>query len=237
MNIVVFIVIQVVTFGILVFLFQKMTSAHSAQEEQRLRNISNEISKKTQLNETKLKEAEQQAKQILAKATEEANAEKAKILQEIEGLKDELKSKAREEADQIIQQANNSKKKIKEELVAQNQGHVIEQAVKLLRQVLSSRTLSAVHRELVNELIEQMNSLDAAKLQIQADKGELISPFEVDPADKQRIVSILTDKIGKPVALDEVTDKELVGGVCIKLDSLIIDGSLAKKLNNIADNA
>jgi F-type H+-transporting ATPase subunit b len=236
MNIALLILIQVIVFAGLVFFLRKMMYTSYSQETQRLQAVSNDLVKKSQEAQVKLKEAEAQGKKKLDDAEEEIRKLKIKNAEEIEKLKEEMMTRARQEADKLVQLAMGTKDKIREELKGQEGAQVVEQALKLVRSVLSSKNLLLVHKGLVHEMIDQMGALDLSRLQIQADKGELISPVAVDKEDKDKIVSVLSAKIGKPIMLSDAIDQELVAGVSIKLGSFIIDGSLSKRLKESAEH-
>lgn len=234
MGLIYFIIIEILIFIGMVFFLRKMMASSSAEESERLQAMSQELIKKSQDVEFKIKEAEAQAKMKMEAADDEIRKLKAKMAQDAERIKDEATAKARQEVDRIIQQAMNTKDAIRAEIIAEQTERMVDEAVKLIKQVLSPKNLSATHQGLIQELIEQLGILDLSKLQIQADRGELMTASSVDAADKAKIISVLSSKIGRTIDLTDVSSPNLIAGVSIKLGSFIIDGSLEKRLKESA---
>ncbi len=64
----------------------------------------------------------------------------------------------------------------------------------------------------------------------------VISSASLDSALKNKLTAKLKDYLKKEIILNEETDKSILGGIIIKIDDLVIDGSLSKDLRNIANN-
>ncbi len=63
----------------------------------------------------------------------------------------------------------------------------------------------------------------------------LVSSDNMDDGSINKIKETLKQKYGKEIILDMTIDKSILGGIIIKVGDLIIDGSLAKDLNNIRE--
>jgi F0F1-type ATP synthase delta subunit len=235
MNIIVLVVVQIVVFAGLVFFLRKMMMSSSSHETKRLERLSQEHIRKSQEAEEKLKKAEEESRKKLDEAAEEIRRLNIKVTEETEKLRNETLKKAREEADKLTQVALNSKDKIRQELLEQQSEHITEQSLKLLRRVLSSKNFVLVHKGLINDIMEQMAAMDASRIQIQVDQGELVVPLSIDPEDKAKIVSILSTKTGRSIVLTDVIDPNLIAGIIIKLGNFVIDASLSKQLKETAE--
>jgi F0F1-type ATP synthase delta subunit len=235
MNIVAVIIGMGIFFAVFAFFFSKIMQSSSSQETRRLERISQEHIRKSQEVEEKLKRAEEESRKKLEEAAEEIRRLNIKVTEETEKLREETLKKAREEADKLTQLAMNSKDKIRQELIEQQAEHITEQSLKLLRLVLSSKNFVLVHKGLIHDIMEQMAAMDASRIQINVDQGELVVPFNIDPEDKAKIVSILSAKTGRSIVLTDVRDENLIAGIIIKLGNFVIDASLAKQLKETAE--
>ncbi|OIO79692.1 MAG: hypothetical protein AUJ89_04470 [Candidatus Omnitrophica bacterium CG1_02_43_210] len=224
------ILIQAATFAALVFILRKIMYFASYVETKRLQQLNQENSEKAKELAVKTEEAEKKYQQILSDAEVEIKRLKAAAQEEIVKLKQQGMEDARQESERIIKQALNVKEKIREDLEAQMQEKSVMQAVRLIQEVVSSKNQSLVREGLIDEIIEEIEKIDSDKLQITVDKGELVVSGNIDEAKKAKIASILSDKAGRKISLQEVVSKDMIAGITIKLGSLVIDGSLAGRL-------
>jgi len=70
----------------------------------------------------------------------------------------------------------------------------------------------------------------------QRQRVTVVSSAPLDPALKDKLTAKLKDNLKKDIILNEETDKSILGGIIIKIDDLVIDGSLSKDLRNITNN-
>lgn len=64
---------------------------------------------------------------------------------------------------------------------------------------------------------------------------EIISAFAMKPEQLDRLKDSLCKKLGREMKLRTSVDKGLIGGVVIRVDSMVIDGSVRTKLAKLAD--
>ena len=229
------IIIQVITFVALVFVLRKIMYSASFTETKRLQQLNQENAKRAQELSAKMEEAEKQCRDKLEAAEKEANRLKAEAQEESEKLKLEALSKARQEGERIVKQALNTKEKIKEELEVQLEQKCVDQSLVLIEKVLSSKNMLFLHTALFKDVLEEIDKIDASRLAVNTDKGELITANEITKADKEALVLNISKKTGRTILLEEVTDKSLIAGITIKLGSLIIDASLSGKLKEVCE--
>ncbi len=229
------IIIQVMTFLALVFILRKIMYSASLNETKRLQKLNQENAKKAEELTKKMEETERQYREKMASAEDEARRLKTRAREEAEGLREKLLNKARQESERIVNQALNSKEKLREEIEAEMQKKNVEQSLKLAQDLLSSKHQRLVHEGLVGEVLEEIEKIERGKLKVRTEKGQLTTPYEVDKRKKEKIVTVLSRKIGKKISLQEKIDKGIIAGIVIKLGSLVIDGSLAGKLREVAE--
>jgi len=64
-------------------------------------------------------------------------------------------------------------------------------------------------------------------------RGEIVSAFPLDPPQFSYIVQSMEKKIGKKIILTREVDPALIGGIVIKLEDKIIDGSVKGQLEDV----
>lgn len=81
--------------------------------------------------------------------------------------------------------------------------------------------------EISDHFLEIKRNLDGEKL------IEVASSQRLSNIDLEEIKNFLAKKLKKKIIINNTIDASLIGGVIIKIDSLVLDNSVANKLNNI----
>jgi F-type H+-transporting ATPase subunit delta len=100
-------------------------------------------------------------------------------------------------------------------------------------------------RNFVTEIVQnkRVDALPAITELFEAFRAELeqsasvavTSAYELTDAQRQSLSSKLSQKLGRKIAIDEVTvDLGLIGGVIVRSGDLVIDASVRGKLNKLA---
>lgn len=79
----------------------------------------------------------------------------------------------------------------------------------------------------LNELIDELNNRK---------KVTIVSCEKLDESSIENIKAKLKNKLNKDIIINEKIDETILGGIIIKVDDLVIDGSLSKGLKNIRKN-
>jgi F0F1-type ATP synthase delta subunit len=227
--------IQVLTFAALVLVLRTIMYSASRAETKRLQRLNRENSEKATELASKIEEAERQYWEKIESAESQARKVKAQALEEIQELKEEAQHKAKLECERLINQALSAKEKIKEELELQVAQKCVEQSLRLIENVLTFDEHLSLHALYVKKFIEEIEKVYADKLRLNESSGTLISPYPLAATDKEKIVEILSRKSGKSLSLAEQLNTAYLAGICVKIGSLVIDGSLAGKLREAAE--
>lgn len=63
-----------------------------------------------------------------------------------------------------------------------------------------------------------------------------ISAWPLDSQFREEIIKHLTNFLNKEIELKEQTDKSLIGGVVLKYGDVVVDGSVKKRIELLADS-
>jgi len=66
-------------------------------------------------------------------------------------------------------------------------------------------------------------------------RAEVYSAQEIDSSLKEKLINILEKKLNKKVVAKFFTDPELIGGVKVKVGSILMDGSIRAQLKMLED--
>ncbi|HRZ67813.1 MAG TPA: hypothetical protein P5521_06735, partial [Candidatus Omnitrophota bacterium] len=107
------IILQVVTFAALVFVLRKLMYSASADEAKRLKQMEEEYLRRTQDLAAKMESVDKEYRAKVTIAEEEARRLREEAKVEAEKIKEESLSKAHDESERIVNQAVNTRSKIK----------------------------------------------------------------------------------------------------------------------------
>lgn len=245
---IVFIIINLVTFLAMVFVFRKVMISSSYDETRRLQQQNLENSRKAVELEQKIEEAEKYYKEKLVRAEDEIRKLKERASKEAEALKEQMVTKAKEERDRLIEQAINSREKLREDIEAGLVEKSLELSRRIVTEIFNSEHQKLVYDAFLKEVFEAMEKMDLGTLK---DAGTLPaasripsggrqcrvqSSHALDPRQRETLIKILSERAGEKISLEEVTDKGLIAGIIVQIGSFRIDGSLAAKFRKAAEN-
>lgn len=64
---------------------------------------------------------------------------------------------------------------------------------------------------------------------------EVLTAFPLEANTQQNLAEVLSKKLEREVKVDSTVDESLLGGVLIRADDLVIDGSVRGRLNKLAE--
>jgi len=226
-------IIQVVTFVGLIFVLRMLFYRHLSSALERLKHLHEENLAREEELKKKLELARLEKEKELAKAKEEAD----KIIQETK-LKAEktailIEDRAKEEAIRIQEQAKTEAEKNEKKLASAYKDRAISLSVEMIKFVLSNQSQETLQRQLISELINEIESLDNNKFTVKSKEVKISSACALNQAEKEKLAKILTKKIGLDVELKESLKPDIIAGIIVQVGALTIDGSLENKMKKI----
>ncbi len=234
---IVFIIINLVTFLAMVLVFRRVMISSSYDETKRLQQQNLENAQKAVELEQKIEEAEKHYKEKLVRAEDEINKMKERVVKETEVAKEQMLTKAKEERDRLIEQAINAKEKLREDIEAGLVEKSLEFSRRIVTEILNNEHQKLVYDAFLKEVFEAMEKMDFGALKSAGIKQcRVQSSHVLDSHQKEKLVKILSERIGEKVSLEETTDKGLIAGIIVQIGSFRIDGSLAAKFRKAAEH-
>lgn len=236
MYIIPFIIINLVTFIVMVLVFRRVMISSSSEETKRLQDLNLENAQKAIELQEKIEEADKQYKEKLVQAEDEIRRLREKAIQETEATRVEMLAKAKEEREHLIDQAIGAREKLREEI----EGGLLEKSLELARRILSE-ILNSPHQKLVcdgllEDVLQEMEKIDAATLKgVGAKSCQVRTSHPLEARQKERLARILSEKTGEKISIEESRDKEMIVGIIVQIGSFRIDGSLLAKFRKAAE--
>jgi F0F1-type ATP synthase delta subunit len=220
---------QIVFFAAGVFVLRKLLLSDTLKAVGRMKDSEATLAKKEEVMQEKMAEHDREFARKKAESEEELERKREAQEQDVTRLKERMKNEAKAEADKIISEAQLGKDKIREELVREMDGKAVEFAGELFKLVVTETVTEKMNMAFIDELMTALSEVDAASIHVDASETEFTSSHPMDPAQKAGLESLLNEKFGVDVTIDEKVDASLLAGIAIKLGSLEIDGSLLNR--------
>ena len=233
MNIFQLISIQVVTFVVIVLFLWWLLQANITRAIKRLQVLNQQNMEKEKILKEEIERAKKEASVEIEKGKSLAEQMREETRQEAEKFREDTIGKSKDEARRIIDSAIKDGKRKQEELIHEMQNHSIDIAAEMVRYILSDRNMENLHVQLVDELTQDIQGLDQRHFDIKDSVAELISAIALQERQKEKLMSVLSSKLGRTVTLNVTHNPEIVSGLIIKMGALIIDGSIKNKLKKL----
>ncbi len=238
MSYLILILILLVVFAGMVMGLRYFVQRNLADATAHLQTLNAEYTQRHEELKQRIQEAEQEYNERLARAKAEAEQLIAQARQESDVSKAQTLEEARLESERIVQQGLASRDGLRKELEQAMELRAIERARELLQQTLPSQLRQETQAHWVDELIQRgMAQLDQVKLNGEIETVQVVSAFPLSPEQRALLQQRLRQKAGRDVVVHESVDERLVAGLIITAGSVVLDGSLASKLQQAARDA
>lgn len=224
------ILIQVITFAILVFLLRQFLHKQNSQALERLQQLYQENLKREEDLKKAQEAADQQLKEKIAQHNEEIGKLKAAGEVDVQKMHEEVLAKAKEEAKKIVDTAEAKREQIKASLVSEMEEKALVLAFDIIGHIFTAQVAQGIHHQLINEFIEEIEKSDGQRMQLNVETAEIAAPYPLTQVQEENLKNILSSKMGRSVNIKGTIDQEIVAGMVVRLENLVLDGSLRNKL-------
>ncbi len=239
------IIIQVITFAILVFLLWQFLYKQNSAAVERLQQLYQENLKREEDLKNAQEAADQELKEKIAQHNEEIKNLKVAGEVDVQKLHEEILARAKEDADKIVAEAEANKERIKANLVSEMEEKALVLAFDIIGHIFTDQVAQGIHHHLIDEFIEEIEKSDGERMQLNVETAEIASPYPLTQDQEtaeiaspypltqdqeENLKNILSAKMGRSVSIKGTIDQEIVAGMVVKLENLVLDGSLRNKL-------
>ena len=229
------VIIQLLTFAAIGFVLKKLLYTETAKEVRRLTKLKEENLEKQKELQQKISAAENIYKESRAKTEDEARVVRMKTEEEARKLKEAIIDGAKAEAEQIVKNAFNAKEKMRDEIEFGMRKKAPLLASQILREVISPKAGEVLHEELVKDVIAKIKKMEKKETRVKADEAEIVTAYPLAKAQKNELMQAVCGMLGREIPFSEKEDEKLTAGVIIKAGTLVIDGSLDNRMNQVCE--
>lgn len=226
------IIIQVITFTALVFALKKILYSSSFREIHRLQELHQKGLEKMQELEKQKKELELECVVIKKQANEKAVLLIDQAKEEVAKVYHDSLKKAKEQSEEIVAQAIKIKEQLRQEIAEGMKEESVNQAMRLVKEVVSKTGQELMHQSFVKELIEGIHNMPEKSFKVVRKADEIIveTAYQLKKEELNDLKTTISSYLKREIPVREVIKDSLVAGIVLKLDSFIINASLEGKL-------
>ncbi|UCB57608.1 MAG: F0F1 ATP synthase subunit delta [Candidatus Omnitrophota bacterium] len=227
------VLIQIVTFALIVFFLRWVLYSHISHALRRLQKLNQENLEKEKALKEELERAKREAEREIEEGRRQGKEIIAQAKEEADKSRDDMLGVARKEAKRMINEAIRDCQRKKTELDLEMQEKAVYLASDMIKSIFTEHGQEDLNMRLIDELLLEIKGLDKGRLKAQGDKAEVVSAYPLGDAQKKSLKEILISKLKKDITLTEKIDKEVISGLIIKVGGFVIDGSIKNKLKKI----
>ncbi len=229
-----FVLAQILILGVVITLLRRLIFSDTNSAINRLTKLDNMNREKEKLLARKLEQAQKQIDEQKQVIQDEEQRIKAEARRAANQLHEDIIRKAKEEGDDIIRKAQATKEQIRTDAMIEAEGKMIDICAEILNKTLTTVVQAQMNEKLVEEFIAELEKADLTKINSDVNEIEIISSMPVAVHDQEKIKTLLQAKLGRQVRLYSNEDPKLLGGILMKIGTMVVDGSLAERVNESA---
>jgi F-type H+-transporting ATPase subunit b len=231
MNVLQLVFIQIVTFSIILLVMRFVSGTQLKAALKRLQDLHQENLEKEEILNKEITRARTLSQGEIARSKDEAKRIIDNARLNAERLADEARAQAQVQAQKVLAEAASHVEALKAEAVGAAEGRAVDMARQLVVETLTERGAAVVHRELVDEFLDELERVADERLRAPAENGiRLVVARPLEEEQLRRLEAILARKRGQATPVRTSQDPALVTGVMLEMGGLVIDGSLQNRL-------
>ena len=184
--------------------------------------LKEEIEKAQEQGRAQIEDSKRRAEEILEVAKKEAQR-----------LSGSLEGEARREAERIVRGGREETDRLRRRLLAEIETKALNLSIQMIEYTFSSGGKEVLQRQFTEEIIGEIEGIEESKFSVKTENIKIRTACPLSEGQKEVIKKTLSGKLGMAVKLAEKIDEELIAGIIIQIDSLVIDGSLRNRLKKI----
>jgi len=188
--------------------------------------------KETQLTE-ELKRAKEERDAEIKRGKQEAVAIIEETKNDSVKLRLKLEEEAKEQIAKMMLLAKEDADKRKEKIIKETHELSLSLAVEMIEKTFTDENKEDLQGKFINDTIKELAAVPQDRFPAGSGSVKVISSFPLKENQRENLKNILSEKLGVNLTLDEAVNRELISGLLIEMNGLIIDGSLKNRLRQV----
>lgn len=232
-----FVIFQVIIFTLVILALKKIMYSDTQGAVQRLEAAheglleqQKELSLKIEAGEKEYHDKRQEAGRIAAKlkadALEEIREKEESIIKKAKETADDMVAKGREATDKYI-------KVLRRDLVKEQTTFVAG----ILRSALGEELVPILHREMIQDFLRRGRDFNLSGIPDTVNEADVKTAMSLTENERESLKSLIKEKVGRQLEINEIIDPTNIAGIKLIFGSIILDGSYATFVGEVAVKA
>jgi F0F1-type ATP synthase delta subunit len=226
------ILLQIIVFGVVIYALKKIMLGNTESAVGRLNRSYVEISKKKEKLTKKISQIEEECENQRQQVKEEIKKMREETSQELKKKKHETLQESRKRAEEIINDALSVKEEMRSDIKKEEQIKMINYCECLLKATISSFIQQNINDLFIKEALEGIKEIESDHIPSEINEVSLISAEKLSNDLLSTLKGVIIEKLGRKISFKETINQEIIAGIVVKFGSLVLDQSLATKLQN-----
>ena len=232
------IIIQVLIFGALIYALRSVLTKNISHATSHLDELNADFIRREEEIRRKQEEADRYHKEVMDKAQADADRQRQEMNLKAQGEKDKMLADARAQSEAIVIKAEKTKDVITAELRRTVEAKLSERLAGCFVAALPAHAREALHNVWVEDLLSgALGDFSTMRIPEDATEVRLVSAYPLSGEQKAELDKKLRGAFKKKLALREEVDAALVGGVLLEIGSLVLDGSVRNRIQQVIHEA
>ncbi len=228
------IILQVIIFGGLIFALRQILTKNISSATSHLDDIHSDFVKREEELKKRQEEAEKYYEDMIAKAKDEVDKMRQDADQKLQEERDKAIDEARAQSEKIVQKAEKTKELFINEIRTEMDEKNVERLRSLVLAIFPKHLQEELHKLWLSDLFSgDLSRL--ANMRIPADVTEVkvMAAFALTSEQKSALKKKFKEQLNRDFSFQEEIQPSLIAGVAISIGSLMLDGSLSNKIEQI----
>jgi F0F1-type ATP synthase membrane subunit b/b' len=219
---------------VIIFVIKRLLLSDTMQAVSRIRQVEAEVRKREEAIRREIEEHEKEFARKKIEAEEELQRQRESSEKEVAKLREQMIADAKKEGDTIIEQARKNEEKIRKQISQDMEEKTVDYGGQVFKMVMSEKMNEEMNKQFISELLDAIEQIDSTSITVDPSNAEFRSSHPLEAGQKARLESLLAEKFGARIKVNEKIEPELMAGLVFKMGSLEIDGSLVNRFQEAA---
>ena len=223
------VVAHVVVLVAMLLVIRKLLLSDTLHAVDRIKQVESEVRKKEEGIRREIEEHERDFDRRKTELQEDLDRRRAESEKESARAREQTIVEAKREGERIVEQARRNEEKLRQQIEQDMEEKAVEYGGEVFKLVFSEQMTTALDRQFIDELLDALAAVDATSITVDASQAEFAASHPLDAEQKRRLETLLSEKFGATLHVNEKIREDLLAGLVMKLGSLEIDGSLLNR--------
>lgn len=228
------IILMVIIFAGVLFVMRYVLTKNISSATSHLDQLNAEFTRREEEAKRRQIEADRYYEEAVNKAKTESEQLKVDTDREVQESRVKILGDARNQSEQIILKAEKTKEMMTHEIRKEIEARLLERLREVIREIFPMHVQEEIHKRWVSDLLSgDLSHLASMRIPVDLKKVNILTAFPLEAIQRKEIEKKLKEQLGRDLEFKEDSDPALVGGLVVTFGSLVLDGSVANKIEQV----